>query len=213
MTALGYLREMGDAGYTTANVGAFHRVMLPFIAASVGVGPEERVVDIGAGHGHGLLPLWERGFRRLVAVDREPDNFTAFRERYGIEGVLCDVEKQTVDLESGCAGMVMCLHLIEHLWSAENLLRESFRLLRNGGVLFVVTPDWRKQYRIFYRDPTHVRPYDRESLARLLKIHQFRDVATKPWGTRWGLGRLQAYRLFPAIGLMGQDILALARKS
>ena len=169
------------------------------------------MLDIGAGQGHGLIPLAAGGWTRLIAADRDPYNLEHFERELGFQTLVCDVERDPLDLETGGADAVLCLHLIEHLQEPGNLLREVARVLRPGGNLFLVTPDWRKQYRTFYRDPTHVRPYDKVALGRLLRMHAF-DVQLHSWGSAFGLGRLQAYRRFPRLGMIGRDILAVASR-
>jgi hypothetical protein len=81
-------------------------------------------------------------------------------------------------------------------------LRHEFR---NRG------PDWRKQFKTFYRDPTHLRPYDKDSIARLLRVHNF-NASVFSWGSAFGLGRLKSYIWFAKLGMIGQDILAIAIK-
>lgn len=204
-----YLKEMAAGGYAPETVGAFHLHMVPSLLEMHGVAQDATVADIGAGQGHGLIPLLRAGWTDLVAVDRDPFNLERFERELGFRAVQCDVERESLALEDDEVDAVLCLHLIEHLQSPDNLLQEVRRVLRPGGKLFLVTPDWRKQMRTFYRDPTHVRPYDRVSLERLLRMHEL-EVETSAWGSAFGLGRLQAYRHFPRLGLIGRDLLAVA---
>jgi SAM-dependent methyltransferase len=210
---MSYLTEMAAHGYSPDSIGAFHRAMVPYLASRFGVRPEDPVMDIGAGQGHGLIPLYTRGFRNLVAVDIDANNFPLFREQYGVKCYTCDVATEPLPVDDGSVSMVICFHLLEHLHSPNYYLKELHRVLQPGGGLALVTPDWRKQYRTFYRDPTHIHPYDRESITRLLRIFGFSQVEAHPWGSAWGLGRLQAFRCFPLLGMIGVDLLALARKS
>lgn len=210
--AKGYLNEMAADGYDMEHISKFHCVMLPYMMKILAISPKSRVVDIGAGHGHGLIPLYKNGFRDLVAVDRYTDNFKNFELKFGIRSTHCNIEKDRIELEDESVDVVICLHLIEHLSSPDNLINEVHRILRKGGNFVLVTPDWRKQYLTFYRDPTHIRPYDKESIVRLLRMHEFLSVRTMAWGARWGLGQLEAYRIFPRLGLIGNDLIAYARK-
>lgn len=206
-----YLREMAEGGYRPESVGPFHRYMVPWILAREGIGRDATVLDVGAGQGHGLLPLAEAGFTDLVAADRDPYNLERFEREHGFRTLACDVEREPLALADASVDAVLCMHLIEHLQSPENLLREVRRVLRPGGTAFLVTPDWRKQVKTFYRDPTHVRPYDRVALERLLRMSGF-DARVGSWGAAFGLGRLGTYRRFPRTGLIGRDLLAVARR-
>lgn len=206
-----YLREMAEQGYNPENIGAFHKHMVPWLMSAHGLGKQEAVVDIGAGQGHCLLPLHRAGWRDLTAVDIDPFNFRLFRERYGINTLRCDVAVDVLDMADASVAAVFCFHLIEHVPAPQHFLDEIYRVLQPGGKLFLVTPDWRKQYKTFWRDPTHIHPYDKESIVRLLRMHGF-EAMVHSWGTRYGLGRLRVYRYAPRLGLIGQDILVVASK-
>lgn len=199
---------MAEQGYNPDSIGPFYRIMLPWLLYSNGVRTDEAVLDIGAGQGHGLLPLHSAGWHRLIALDRDGENFDLFHGRYGMETVLCDIGKERIALPDGQVGAIFCFHLIEHLIDPTNLLSETRRVLKRGGKLFLVSPDWRKQVKTFWRDPTHVHPYDKISIARLLRMHDYR-CTIHSWGPRYGFGRIQAYRWVPALGMIGVDMLAV----
>jgi len=208
---ISYLKEMSDQGYNSERIGSFHEFMLPWLLSSNNVAKNECVVDIGAGLGHGLIPLHHKGWNRLVAVDVEEYNFPLFREKYGITTALCNITSQRLDLESESAGAVLCFHVIEHLQDPDILLKEIYRVLKSNGILFLVTPDWRKQYKSFWRDPKHVHPYDKISIARILRIYRFLPKVFS-WNSRYGLGRIKAYRWFPRLGMIGEDLIAICTK-
>lgn len=208
---MSYLGEMAAQGYRMEAIGDFHRFMLPWLLECHGIDRADTVLDIGAGHGHCLVPLHDGGWRKLVALDVDPRNFAEFAATLGIESLLCDISRERIALDDGAVGAVICFHVIEHLPAPDNLLTECCRVLRPGGRLFLVTPDWRKQYRTFWRDPTHLRPYDKEAIARLFRMHGL-EPRIHSWGSRLGLGRLHAYRLWPALGMIGADLLAIGTR-
>ena len=208
---MNYLHEMGEQGYSPETIGPFHEFMIPWLLSSNNVPKEDKVVDIGAGQGHCLIPLHRSGWTNLVAVDIDDYNFEMFRQKYGIKSQRCDIGSEPLKFEDNSAGAVLCFHLIEHLSRPDNLLFEARRVLKKRGKLFLVTPDWRKQYKTFWRDPTHIRPYDKESIARLLRIHNF-SPTLHSWGSAYGFGRLQAYRFSPRLGMIGLDLLAVGTK-
>lgn len=208
---MSYLKEMAESGYSSDRIDPFHRHMIPWLCASKGVKPEDPVADIGAGHGHCLLPLHDAGFKALTALDKESDSFPLF-EGKGIKTFLCDVSREALPLADAGTKLALCFHVIEHLQSPDFLLGEIKRILRPDGMVFFVTPDWRKQHKIFWRDPTHVKPYDKEGLGRLLRIHGFAPEISS-WNAAYGFGRLRLYRWLPKLGLIGRDILGIGYKA
>jgi len=211
MSATNYLSEMADGGYDPDAVGSFHEHMVPSLLHENGVKTSEVVLDIGAGQGHGLIPLRNAGFENLIALDRDAFNLERFENEFGFRTLRCDAESDAFELDDASVDAAICFHLIEHLWDPSNFLSELHRVLRPGGQFFLVTPDWRKQYKTFFRDPTHVRPYDKVSLGRLLRMHGF-EASLFSWGSAFGLGRLGAYRHFFKLGLIGRDLLAVGTR-
>ena len=212
MDRINYLREMAIHGYNPEHVGPFHKYMIPWLLSAQAISKEEMIVDIGAGQGHCLIPLYRNGWRNLVAVDVDDYNFELFKHKYKIRCFRSDVNSEPLKLEDGSVSAVVCLHLIEHLSKPNNLLFEAFRVLKTGGKIFTVTPDWRKQFKTFWRDPTHIHPYDKISITRLLRMYNFEPVVHS-WGSAYGLGKLQTYRWVPRLGMIGKDLLAIGIKS
>ncbi len=86
------------------------------------------------------------------------------------------------------------------------------RVTKKGGKVFTVTPDWRKQVKTFFADPTHIKPYDKEGLSRLMRIVGWKQFDVLSFGTAFGLGRFKSYRYFPKTAFMGSDILIVGTK-
>jgi 2-polyprenyl-3-methyl-5-hydroxy-6-metoxy-1,4-benzoquinol methylase len=206
-----YLKEMADGGYNPESIHAFHRFMVPWLMKSEGVSVASTVVDFGAGQGHCLIPLQEQGWRSLIAVDVDDFNFNVFERKYGIRTVKCNLADQKVALANGSADVILCFHVIEHLWSPENLMKEAHRILRPGGKLFLVTPDWKKSFVTFWGDPTHVKPYDKIALARLMRMYGFSPMV-RSWNARFGVGRARLYKLWPRLGFIGREAIATGLK-
>ena len=204
-----YLREMADQGYDPDSIGSFHLTMIPWLAKKCGVGPKDLIIDVGSAQGHCVLSAYKAGYSNLAVVDVDPHNFELFSNRYGIRCQRADIEHDRLSFQDSEASLIMCVHLIEHLHETGLFLSEARRVLGKSRAIALVTPDWRKQYKTFWRDPTHVHPYDRESIARLLRMHGFRHVQTYAWGSAYGLGRIGAYRLWPQLGLIGRDLLSI----
>lgn len=204
---------MAEQGYNPEAIGSFHHKMMPWLANNlVQVNHDDLIVDIGAAQGHGIIPLKRSGYSNISVVDIDTYNFEMFKNRYQFNCHQCDVENDFLPFDNNSVGWTINFHLIEHLNNPNHFLNEVFRVLKPGGSVTLVTPDWRKQYKTFYRDPTHIHPYDKVSIGRLLRMAGFVSIRTFSWGSRYGLGRLQGFRWHPAFGMIGNDLLALAHK-
>jgi len=65
---------------------------------------------------------------------------------------------------------------IEHLIDPELFLSEAFRLLKPGGLIVTLTPDWAANYKKFYDDYTHKSPFTTVSLRNIKLSAGFVDV-------------------------------------
>lgn len=64
-----YLQEMAASGYNTDTIDDFHRLCLPYLADRFFPSKDSKIMDIGVGLGHCLLPLKAAGYRNLTAID------------------------------------------------------------------------------------------------------------------------------------------------
>jgi len=65
---------------------------------------------------------------------------------------------------------------IEHLDHPEIYINEAFRVLKPGGMVINLTPDWDANYIKFYDDYTHKSPFTVISLANITRYAGFESV-------------------------------------
>jgi len=68
--------------------------------------------------------------------------------------------------------LIISRHLIEHLnvFDVPLFFQKAYTLLKDGGKCFILCPNLSYD---FYKDPTHVRPYNKFSLRRLFEMSNF----------------------------------------
>lgn len=134
-----------------------------------------RLVDIGCGRGDMLQAFKDSGLEVSGLELRD----------YGSEllsGIKVDhanFENERFPFNDNTFDVVFSKSVIEHLHSPENFLKESMRILKPGGRIIVLTPDWQSQLYIFYNDFTHHQPYTVLGLNNVLKIYDFKEVKTE----------------------------------
>ena len=135
----------------------------------------DKLLDVGCGRGD-----FAKGFKDLglevFGIDREKGNSEMLK---GIEIRLSDIENDSFPFSDETFDIVFSKSVIEHFWKPDNFIKECRRVLKPGGRIIVMTPDWQSQRRIFYDDYTHVHPYTTTSLNGLLKIYGFREVTSE----------------------------------
>jgi len=107
-------------------------------------------------------------------------------EAYGTDAVKgCDraiitnLNEQKLPFDDNYFDVVFSKSVLEHIENATFYLLEMRRVLKEGGIVILMVPDWQTQYRIFYEDPTHIHPYTKKSIDRILNMTGFTDVCSE----------------------------------
>jgi len=146
------------------------------------------LIDVGCGRGE-LLSLCP-GARGFDTNERSVADLKA----RGFDVTLAGVPECFASIADASIGSVAALHVVEHL-PVELLFaffRESARVLRDGGLLMIETPNAESLLMSaseFWRDPTHLAPRHPAALVLLAREHGFvideaRAVHPFPDGTR-----------------------------
>ncbi|HEY2326526.1 MAG TPA: class I SAM-dependent methyltransferase [Gaiellaceae bacterium] len=153
------------------------------------------LLDVGCNVGN-LLSI---DTEHSVGVDVDPKAIEICRQR-GFTAEVVDLNGP-LPFADGTFGTVHCRHVIEHVWEPMQLMREIRRVLRPGGRLVLLTPDFRYAFRTFYDDHTHLRPLTEESLRRLALDSGFADFMIQHEVSRVGLRQLvRRGTVSPALG-------------
>lgn len=131
-----------------------------------------RLLELGCGRGDFLQAFKDHGFH-CYGVDREA---SAQDFCPGIEIAVCDIEAQKLPYPDGYFDIVYHKSVIEHVYSPNNLMTETRRVLKPGGKCIILTPDWVSQMQVFYEDITHCRPYDTNALRDTFLLFGFDNV-------------------------------------
>jgi SAM-dependent methyltransferase len=207
-----YLTEMREQGYSADDIGDWHVKMIPYVLEKYGVPQSAKLVEVGIAQGHCSIAAYRAGYRNLNGVDYVRLNFDHLKDKYGIACFEADITKDRLPFDDDSVDCFVFFHTIEHIPDATHILSEMLRATKPGGKCFIATPDWRKQVKTFFADPTHIKPYDKVSLSRLMRIAGWKNFEVRSFGTAYGLGRLKAYNFLPQLGFIGADILVVATK-
>ncbi len=87
----------------------------------------------------------------------------------------CDIANHMLPFNDDSFDLIFFKMGIEHLTIKEisNTLSEALRVLRPGGSLVVLTPDWKWSYKSFYDEYTHQTPFTSSSLNSALKMARY----------------------------------------
>lgn len=149
-----------------------------------------RFLEIGSGEGFYL-----EIFRRLRpdiefhAVDLH--NCLIFDQLRQLPFHTCDLNRDVLPYTDGFFDFANSMQVIEHITNLDNYMREICRVLKPGGRVHIEAPDVRMALlphipllssdrggMNFWDDPTHIRPYSRQSLRRLAEMYDLHVLDT-----------------------------------
>jgi len=128
-----------------------------------------RLLDVGCGKGNHLV-AFNRRFLHTEGIDSRPITSEISK---------CDLEKEEFPELENDFDVVFSKSVIEHVNNADNIISEIKRVLKPGGRVILLTPDWNTTHEVFWDDYTHVKPWTRKSLQDALMIHGFTEVKSE----------------------------------
>ena len=131
---------------------------------------KSKILDIGCCKGTALHSFNTSGNFELFGIDIRNENIN------GIEFKSCNLEKDKIPYPDNFFDFVYSKSVLEHVVNTDNFLSEAYRTLKPGGRVVFLTPDWGSQYKYFWDDYTHVKPFTRKSLRDALLISGYDDV-------------------------------------
>lgn len=89
---------------------------------------------------------------------------------------LFDADQNVWPYDDDTFDIVYSKSFIEHLNNPLLYINEAYRVLKPGGVLLTLTPDWEVNYKKFFDDYTHVSPFTILSLGNIKASGGFQDI-------------------------------------
>tara|TARA_B000000475_G_C15956117_1_gene430850 strand:- start:480 stop:1055 length:576 start_codon:yes stop_codon:yes gene_type:complete len=131
-----------------------------------------KMLEPGVGRGEHLREYKKLGLKvygtdiSIEAQELSPD----------LDISLIDSDEQRLPFDDNSFDIVYSKSFIEHLRNPLDFIYEAYRVLKPGGMLITLTPDWEVQYRKFYDDYTHVSPFTSISLSEIQEAAGFQNI-------------------------------------
>jgi len=145
----------------------------------------KKVLDIGCFIGYGETRIFSKA-KEIIAIDNDDKALEFARKNRLIPNVRFEkAYARRLPFSNETFDVVIASQLIEHIPQngVNNFLREVKRVLKEKGLLFVITPNRKFRLMPFQRpfNPEHCQEFTAKGLLNVLKIF-FKDVVIK--GTR-----------------------------
>jgi SAM-dependent methyltransferase len=123
----------------------------------------EKLLSIGCEDGVHEKVFFDYGLKLAILNDKE---------KYDAEWMMIPYEDNTFDY-------VFIKSVIEHISNTDLFLSEIYRVLKPGGKVIILTPDYQKQKDFFYDDYTHIKPFTLNSLKMAVQLNGFKIMIGK----------------------------------
>jgi SAM-dependent methyltransferase len=137
-----------------------------------GMSKGEKILEPGCGRGE-FLHAYKKLGMESYGLDLSP---RAGEFLQGIEVKQANLDNDPFPYEDNFFDVVYSKSLMEHLHHPDKFLKEVFRILKPGGKVLCLIPDWESNYKIYFDDFTHVSPFTKISLNDILMMSDFTGV-------------------------------------
>ena len=131
-----------------------------------------KILDLGCGRGEFL-----RGFIRCGLNGYGVDQSTIAKSVCPEAEILqSNLENEPLPYDDNTFDAIFSKSVLEHFYYPEKLVMEIYRIVKPGGLVITMVPDWESVYKTFYEDYTHRTPFTVNSLRDIFLINGFDDV-------------------------------------
>ena len=86
------------------------------------------------------------------------------------------MSNEKLPYEDNFFDMVYSKSVIEHFYYPNIILEKAYRVLKPGGLIITLTPEWQYIYKSFYEDFTHRTPFTSVSLRDIQLMSGFKEI-------------------------------------
>lgn len=150
----------------------YPRKLSKFLYKKYNLKKGDKLLEVGCGRGEFLKGFIELGIDGY-GVDQ---NDNAKKICLNSEIKIADLENKLLPYKDNFFDVIYSKSVVEHFFYPEKLFKEMHRVLKPGGIILTLTPDWENTYTIFYEDYTHRTPFTYNSLKDIQSIVGFSEI-------------------------------------
>mgnify|MGYP001320631300 CR=1 FL=1 len=150
----------------------YPKKLINYLIKRLNLEKTKKVLELGCGRGEFLNEFSLYGLD-AYGVDVS-DYCKKFFPKLNFKKV--DLEKEKLPFDDNFFDVIYSKSIIEHFYYPDQIFEEAYRVLKPGGIIITLTPEWKYHYRTFYDDHTHKIPFTKPSLNEIHKMYNFKDI-------------------------------------
>jgi len=150
----------------------YPKQLIEYLCTQFSLQKNSKLLEPGSGRCDFLNEFQKAGFH-CEGLDRD---VSSINNEYGLQVKKCDITKEIFPYDDNSFDIIYHKSVIEHMYDPTHFMEESYRILKPKGKHIILTPDWRTQWKSFYDDFTHCRPYNMMALHDLLNIYNYKNI-------------------------------------
>ena len=154
---------------TNTPFGKYPSQLIKYLIERNNLKENQKILELGCGRGDFIIEFKKKGLESY-GVDLSDFSKNFFPE---LNFNKVDMTKDKLPFEDNFFDVIYSKSFIEHFYHPEKIFEEAYRVLKPGGLIITLTPEWRYIYKSFYDDFTHRVPFTNESLQDIHKINNF----------------------------------------
>ena len=146
--------------------------MIKYLIDKYKIQENSKILELGCGRGE-FLNEFHNNKMKVYGVD----NSMYGKKMYPhLEIQNVDLLKNSLPYPDNTFDVIYSKSFVEHFYYPEKIFEEAYRVLKNGGKIITLTPEWKYFYKTFYEDFTHRTPFTKISLRDIQLICNFKNI-------------------------------------
>ena len=170
--------KAGYGGYGRFSARYFDNLFRPIVPLLPQLPTNARVLDIGCAYGF-MLERFPTGFQKY-GTDVSKHAISEAKKRFPDYHFAVGDAEQTFPFKPNYFDLIICNDVLEHLEQPQLLLRNAYKILKPGGLLYLTTPNFNLPRKLLFTLPDrlehHISLFPHQKLLTLFRKEKFTIV-------------------------------------
>jgi len=150
----------------------YPKKLINYLCSRFDLKDNNKLLEIGCGRGDFLNEFKNKNLD-VYGVDLSNYSQNFFSD---LNFKKVDLTKDKLPFDDNFFDIIYSKSFIEHFYFPEIIFEEAYRVLKPGGKIITLTPEWQYIYRFFYEDHTHRVPFTKASLRDIQEMNKFKNI-------------------------------------